>query len=354
MTLSSPPRGLTTPLPDSKIPFRPNVAFLLPPDMHELIYGRECSGAIASRARVVTPHPLGPEQLQDLPAGALADVEAVFTGWKSPVFDDALLRRMPRLRSVFHGAGTIRPHVTDAFWQRNIAITTAAGANAVPVAEYTVAAIILSLKQAWRLSRLTRETRAFPKELPAVKGSRGATIGLVSLGLIGREVLKRLRSLEVDVIVHDPYLPAARFAEFGVESVSMAGLMERSDVVSLHSPLNDETRGLITGELLARLKPGATFINTARGAIVNEPELIAFLGSRPDVQAILDVTSPEPPTTDSPLYDLPNVFLTPHIAGSLGLECRRMGWTMVDEFDRYRLGEPLHHAVTRERALVQT
>lgn len=354
MTLSGSLCGHPTSLLDSSAQPRPTVAFLLPSDMFELIYGQECTEAIAAQARVITPHPLGPAQLSSLAPGALADVEAVFTGWNSPLFDEPMLQQLPRLRTVFHGAGSIRPYVTDAFWRRNISITTAAIANAIPVAEYTLGAILLSLKQAWRLSRQTRETRAFPNSLPAVKGACGATIGLVSLGLIGQEVLKRLRSFDVEVIVYDPYLTAARSAEFEVESVSMVELMARSDVISLHSPLNTETQGFITGDLLAHLKPGATFINTARGAIVNEPELIAFLRNRPDVQAILDVTSPEPPPADSPLYDLPNVFLTPHIAGSLGQECRRMGWTMVEEFERYQRGEPLQYPLSRERALQQT
>jgi phosphoglycerate dehydrogenase-like enzyme len=264
------------------------------------------------------------------------------------------LRQLPRLRAVFHGAGSVRPYVTEAFWRRNITITTAAAANAIPVAEYTLGAILLSLKQTWSLQRQTRNARAFPKEFPAIKGTRGATVGRVSLGLIGREVLRRLRSFDVQVIVHDPYLPAGKAAELGVKSVSLTELMARSDIVSLHSPLNAETKGFITGALLAHLQPGATFINTARGGLINEPELITFLRNRPDVQAILDVTSPEPPPSESPLYDLPNVFLTPHIAGSMGLECRRMGWTMVEEFGRFARGEPLSFALTREQALQQT
>lgn len=322
--------------------------------MFELIYGGDCRAAVGAQARLLTPSLLAPAPRPGLPPEALAGIEAVFTGWGSPCFDEALLRQMPRLRAVFHGAGSVRPYVTEAFWHRGILIATAAAANALPVAEYTLGAIILSLKQVWHLCRQTRGARTFPKDFPFVHGLHQATIGLVSLGLIGREVLRRLRPFDVKVLVYDPYLPAPQAAELGVESVALAELMARSDVVSLHSPLNAETQGFITGELLAHLKPGATFINTARGGLVNEPELIAFLRHRPDVQAILDVTSPEPPPPDSLLYDLPNVFLTPHIAGSMGPECRRMGWAMVEEFGRFARGEPLRFALTRERALLQT
>ena len=110
-----------------------------------------------------------------------------------------------------------------------------------------------------------------------------------------------------------------------------------------------ETTGFIDADLLARLRPGATLITTTRGGLIREHDLIATLQARSDVQAILDVSDPEPPLRESPLYDLPNVFLTPHIAGSIGVECRRMGRAMVEEFHRYARGEPLRHTVTREQ-----
>lgn len=332
----------------------PCAAFLVPPDVFELVYGDECLKAIGAKSILISPKPLGPHEPQSDWMNQLGSVELLFTGWHSPRLDESLLQRLPRLRAVFHAGGTIRQLVSDAFWSRAIPISTASAANAVPVAEFTLGAILLSLKQAWMLNRQVCRDRAFPRTFPQVPGVRGATVGLVSLGLIGREVLRLLRSFDVKIIAHDPHLPAARFRELGIESVSLESLMERSDVVSLHTPLNAETTGFINGALLRRLKPGATFINTARGGLVHEPDLIAFLKERPDVQALLDVTSPEPPVPDSPLYELPNVFLTPHIAGSLGPECRRLGWAMVEEFRRFVQGEPRCHAVSREMANAQT
>jgi phosphoglycerate dehydrogenase-like enzyme len=104
---------------------------------------------------------------------------------------------------------------------------------------------------------------------------------------------------------------------------------------------------MITGDLLDRIPPGGTFINTARGAVVNEPEMIRVLQKRADLTAVLDVTYPEPPEPDSPLYDLPNVFLTPHIAGSINGECGRMGEYAVDECRRWIAGEPLKYQVSK-------
>jgi phosphoglycerate dehydrogenase-like enzyme len=107
---------------------------------------------------------------------------------------------------------------------------------------------------------------------------------------------------------------------------------------------------MITGQHLVGMKPSSTFINTARGGVVNEPEMIDVLRQRPDLTAILDVTDPEPPAPGSPLYELPNVVLTPHIAGSVDAECRRMGQYAIDECRRWIAGEPLKYQVTRELA----
>jgi phosphoglycerate dehydrogenase-like enzyme len=141
-----------------------------------------------------------------------------------------------------------------------------------------------------------------------------------------------------------------RAAELGVELVDLDRLFAEADVVSLHTPWLPETEGLIAGRHFERLRPGATFINTARGAVVREPEMTAVLQRRPEVYAVLDVTWPEPPAAGSPLYTLPNVFLTPHMAGSMGPECRRMGRFMADELGRYLRGDSLLGEVTREAA----
>jgi phosphoglycerate dehydrogenase-like enzyme len=120
-------------------------------------------------------------------------------------------------------------------------------------------------------------------------------------------------------------------------------------VVSVHTPWLKETEGLITGAHLASMKPYSTFINTSRGAVVCEEEMIAALEQRPDLTAVIDVTQPEPPEPESSLYTLPNVILTPHIAGSVDAECRRMGQYMVDELKRFLAGDPLAYGLTKER-----
>jgi phosphoglycerate dehydrogenase-like enzyme len=184
-------------------------------------------------------------------------------------------------------------------------------------------------------------------------GCYNATIGLISLGVIARSLLKLLAPFELNVLVYDPFLTDVEAAELGVENVTLDQLFRRSDVVSLHTPLRPETDRMITGEHLASMKQGATFINTARGAIVREEEMIQVARHRSDLQFVLDVTDPhEPPVPDSPLYELPNVVLTPHIAGSAGGECRRLGRYMVQELERFVAGEPLKWAVTPQSVQV--
>ena len=173
-----------------------------------------------------------------------------------------------------------------------------------------------------------------------------STVGLVSLGQIGSRVARMLQQLDIDVLAYDPFCDADKAASLGVTLCDLPHLFAESDVVSLHIPWLKETEGMITRELMASMKPGATLINTARGKVLDEPGLIEVLEDRPDLFAVLDVTYPEPPKPDSPLYTLDNVMLSPHIAGSTGKEVRRMGRYMIDEFDRYMNNEPLRYEVT--------
>jgi phosphoglycerate dehydrogenase-like enzyme len=326
-----------------------NAAFILGSAAFDAIYGRDALAGLAPAGRLLAPPLTAPEVLAAPPAW-LGEVDVLFSGWEPPRLDAALLARLPRLRAVFYGAGSIRPLVSDAFWDRGITVTTAAAINALPVVEFTLGAILLSFKRAWHHARHVQAERTYtPLQSLPVPGGYGATIGLVSLGLIGRGVAERLRSFDVRVLAYDPGVTAAQARELGVTLVSLPELFAGADIVSLHAPLLPETRHLIGADLLGRLRPHATFINTARGGLVDESALAACLAARPDVQALLDVTDPEPPAADSPLYRLPNVFLTPHIAGSLGPECRRMGRAMIEEFHRHARGEPLRHAVTREQ-----
>ena len=263
----------------------------------------------------------------------LREIDVLFSGWGGPRVDEDFLDTAPNLKVIFYGAGSASSLITEEVWERGVQVTTAYAANAVPVAEYTLGAILLSLKHVWHLAGEARGLRRYPK-VGNLPGCYGSTVGLVSLGMIARVLLRLLKPFDLKIIAYDPFLTEAQAAELEIESVGLEELFERSDVVSIHTPWLAETEGLITGAHVSAMKPGATLINTSRGAVVREAEMIEVASRRPDLQLILDVSHPEPPLPRSPLYTLPNVVLTPHIAGSIGEECRRMGRYMVEELER--------------------
>ncbi len=324
-----------------------NALYILGQEAFDLIYGPSERAAIDQLTNIIAPQQTAESIAQNL--DLLANVDIILSGWGAPKLDEAFLDAAPNLKAFFYGAGTVRSFVTDAFWARGIVLTSSWAANAVPVSEYTVSTILLSLKRFWYYAFTIRQTGAyFPKS--EAKGAFDATVGLISLGMIGRLVCQRLAPFDLNAIAYDPFVSTEDAAWLGVELVSLAEVFRRADVVSLHTPWLPETVGLITGEHLASMKPNATFINTARGAIVREEEMIRTLQQRPDLWAILDVVYPEPPAPDNPLLSLPNVVLTPHIAGSMNEECRRMGQYVIADLKRYLAGESLQWAVTREMA----
>jgi len=299
-------------------------------------------------ATLPDPEPLGRFD-EPRAAALLAQAEILLTGWGCPPLDAALLARAPGLRAVVHAAGTVKNHVTEACFERGLAVSSAAAANAVPVAEYTLAAILLANKRAFQLSRRYCELRAFrlwAAETPGL-GNYRKRIGLVGASHIGRRVLALLAPFDFEVRMSDPTLSAAEARALGVECCTLDELLPWCDVVSLHTPLVPSTRGLLDARRLSLMRDGATLVNTARGGLVDTAALEAELVSG-RIAAVIDTTEPEVLPADSPLYELPNVFLTPHIAGSMGDETERMVDCALDEIERLARGAPLEHGILRE------
>ncbi|GII42216.1 hydroxyacid dehydrogenase [Planotetraspora phitsanulokensis] len=276
----------------------------------------------------------------------LARARVLLTGWGSPMIDDRVLDHAPHLRAVVHAAGTVKGHVCPSVFERGVLVSSAADANAVPVAEYTVAMILLANKAVPAMAReyrARREAIDLIGDYPDV-GNHGKTVGLVGASKVGRRVAELLRPFDLEVLVSDPYLDEAGAAALGVRKTGLDDLFASCDVVSLHAPAIEETRGMVDAARLAAMRPGATLINTARGSLVDHDALIAEL-RRGRISAVLDVTEPEITPSDSPLWELPNVVLTPHVAGSLGNELARLGSQALDEVLRVIDGRPLRHPV---------
>lgn len=323
-----------------------SAAYFLAERVFDHIYGPEERAHISSHVKAFDE--LITQEKYHASNQVWPEVEMLFASWGLVPMDETFFRRFPHLKVVFYAAGTVRGFVTETFWKHKIRLTNAASANAVPVSEFTLSQILFALKHGWQQALYIRKHGEFPP-VYLLPGAYKTTVGLISLGMIGGLVAQRLAQFDVNVVAYDPYIPPVMATKLNVKLVSLEELFEISDVVSCHAPLLPETEKMIQRHHFESMKSGATFINTARGAVVDEAQMIEALKSRSDIFALLDVTEPLPPVPDSPLYKLPNVVLTPHIAGSLGTECRRMGKLMTEELDRYLTGKPLRYEIDEKR-----
>lgn len=325
---------------------RPVIAFAMAASVRERVFPEVLMGefeAAADVAGFVT------EFASAEARAILADVEVLVTGWGAPRLDAVLLDAAPRLVTVLHAAGTVKPYLTPELLARGVRVSSAAAANAVPVAEYTVAMIVLAGKRVLPIARRYRELQDdFDVEatFPGM-GNFGQRIGIVGASKIGRIVIDMLKPYSFEVVVHDPYLTEGEAADLGVAAVSLDELLRTSDVVSVHAPSLPSTRNLLDARGIDLMPTGATLVNTARGEIIDQDALTRRVVAG-ELFAILDVTVPWILEADHPLYTAENVLLTPHIAGSLGVELGRLSGAMLDELRRIARGEPLAHEIEPE------
>jgi phosphoglycerate dehydrogenase-like enzyme len=331
---------------------RPPAIYLVEPRLLEAVYGPVERQSLEANLDLSLP-PQTAADHASLSPEQRASIEVIVTSWGMPQLTPKFLTLYPRLKAVFCGAGSVRTLVTEASWRRGVRIITAAAANALPVAEYAFAQTILGLKRAWPQATAVRTLKRFTRTGSIPVGTNGSTVGLLALGHIGRLMAQRLRTIDVSVLAYDPYVAREEAEALGVELTSLDELFARSHVVSCHLPLIPETEGMLRAAHFRALRPDAVFINTARGEVVAESELIEVLRERPDLLAVIDVTDPEPPEPGSALFELPNVVLTPHIAGSLGPECRRLGVSIAADVARYVRGEPIANEVRESEAAHQ-
>lgn len=283
------------------------------------------------------------------------EAEFLFSTWGMASFtEEELASLLPSLRAVFYGAGSVQAFARE-FLHRGIAVVSAWAANGVPVAEYTFSAVMLAATGFFGRVHIPGTGNAgsdgWTNRYPGVSwpGNYETKIGIIGAGMIGKMVIERLKTLSrAEILVYDRFLSEEKAEQLGVRKCDLPTLFEESDVISNHLANNPQTVGMLTGELFARMKPTATFINTGRGAQVDEAGLIRALTEVPTRCAVLDVTWPEPPELGSPFYALKNVFLTPHIAGSLGNEVHRMGEYMLEEAVAFDEGRELRYGVTEK------
>ncbi len=283
----------------------------------------------------------------------VGDVEGLIVCHGSPPIDAAVLERAPRLRIIgeLEGDRFAARVDLDAAWARGIRVVDTTHGSSYPVAEWALALILVALRNAGEHFRNTIAHQVYRRPEGGWTPSRleGRKVGIIGCGHIGRRLITYLRPFECDIRVHDPYLPKVVPDIMGFLLTSLDYVLAESDVVVCLAPLTPATRRLLGARELALLRPGAVFVNVSRGAIVDPDALIARL-RRGDIVAGLDVFDPEPIPADSPIKDLPNVFLSPHIAWA-GQGGETFLTLMVDELERHFHGhETLYDLTPRTRA----
>jgi D-3-phosphoglycerate dehydrogenase len=229
--------------------------------------------------------------------------------------DASMLDRAPDLKVVGRaGVGVDNIDVAAAS-ERGVAVMNAPGGNTVSAAELTMALLLSVVRRVTDADRSMREGKWERSSFQGVE-LRGRTLGVIGAGRIGGAVADRCRAFGMKVIVHDPYLPADRLAELRVPVVGIDELIAEADVITLHVPLTDETRGLIGETAIAGMKKNAFVINVSRGGVVDEAALARALVEGRIGGAGLDVYETEPLSPDSPLLSAPNLVLTPHLGAS--------------------------------------
>jgi len=277
------------------------------------------------------------------------NIEYIFSTWGMiDLTKQEIVTYFPKLKCVFYGAGSVA-YFAKAFLECGVRVFSAWAANAIPVAEFTVAQIILANKGFFQLhSRYKKEgfaqACAYGETFPS---NYNTNIGLLGVGMISRYVIKLLRPYNLNIYVTSNYLTEAVAKEMGVTVVDMEFIFKNCQTISNHLANKPETIGMINKDCFSLMKPNATFINTGRGAQVNEEDLIQAMLDEPGRTALIDVTDPkEPLELDDKIWKVPNIIIAPHRAGSVTGEIRRMGDYAYGEYLKIINGEKPSYEVT--------
>lgn len=278
--------------------------------------------------------------------------DVVFMGWSSrPLTAADLARRNGRPLFVAYSAGSIRATVPkELLADGTVRATQSAIAMAPAVAQWTVALILTGLRQTnARHQAASRGERWFRPAGFLNRDLGDLTVALIGLSQVGRRVPPLLQPFGCRMVAYDPYWKPEQAAELGVTlETDLDAIIAGADVLSLHAPVTDETRGFIDARRIALLPAGAIVVNTARSAIIDEGALFARAAAG-ELQAYVDVTEPEPLPPEHSAWQSPNIFITPHIAGATAQTIRRLASHAIDEIERYLAGQPLATEVTFDR-----
>ena len=258
--------------------------------------------------------------------------------------DQSLLAKAPRLKVVGRAGVGVDNVDLDAATAAGVLVMNTPGGNAISVAEHTLA---LMLAMARHIPQASGSTRSGKWEKKKFMGNelRGKTLGIVGLGSIGREVVKRARAFEMRIVAYDPYVTSKLAQDLGVELLDLAGLYAASDYISLHVAATPETTGMLSHDAFSKMKTGVRIVNCARGELVDETALAEAIASGKVADAALDVFAVEPPPAGYPLFGTESVMATPHIGGSTEEAQEIVGVRIAEQVVEYLKSGVAIHAV---------
>ena len=283
---------------------------------------------------------------------AIKDVDVLVTGWGFASCIDGPLHNNTSLKMIAHTAGSVGDLVDAEAYDKGITIVSGNKLFAESVAEGTIAYMMAALRKIPTEVYGLKEGLWRHPEVPATKGLLDREIGIIGYGMISQNLMKMLQVFRCKFKIFSQFPMDEEFLK-SVNATKVDTLEEifsTCSIVSLHSALNEKTKGLIGKEHFNLLPEGALFVNTARGAIIRQKEMEEFLVERPDVTAILDVYSPEPPEADNVMRSLKNVYLMPHRGGPTNDRYPHIGRKVVEDIIHFAKGEPLELEITREYA----
>ena len=282
----------------------------------------------------------------------ISEVDGCITSWGSPKITKRVVKSAKKLKIIGHAAGSIKPYICEEVFIKGITVVHAAPIIAKPVAEFTLALMLNCLRaipQHFIALKFKKNWNFRERKEKYTRDLKGKTIGIVGFGYVARELVKLLEPFEVRILVYDPYVEHDKLKKYNAKKVSLEELLSNSDIVTIHAALTEETRHMIGERELKLLKPHAFIINTARGAIIDEKALIKALKEKWIAGVALDVYEREPLPEDSPLYELDNVILTPHIAGASGERISTLLSTIIEEFKLFFEGKEPRYKIRYER-----
>ena len=295
----------------------------------------------------VTYSPLDRHPLPEEFAQYAADADVLMTGWGHPMITADLLKGTS-IKLIAHTGGSVADYVSSEVYDMGIRVISGNELYAESVAEGALAYMLLALRS---MSDYVQEVRSGGWTLPQeTEGLLDQTVGIVGMGAISRKLIRLLSMFRVKLKLYSSHpIDPQYLSEIGAVQVSMEEIFSTCKIVSLHSSLNDQTRGMIGKRHFDLMQDGAIFINTARGAIVREDELIEALKEN-RFRAVLDVYEKEPLAVDSPLRTLPNVCCMPHKGGPTTDRRPIITMRLADDIGRFANAEPMQHEIAPDRA----